>query len=315
VLLTSALVTTLALSALSFTFVETPIRRDGFLLPTRRAFAWLSTPWHVSRAPRLIAGGLAAVLVLMLVAVLTAPEKSATQRQIESSQAQLEQDAPAPAAAREAAAAVGVAEAARAAAQAPLGPEQSGGSATERQQDGASPSKDWGYRKDDDGLLVPPGSQITAIGDSLIVTSADGLTYRFPETTYVAQSNRQWKDADAVLEDALDQGLVRDNVVVHFGTNAGVKEPQLRSFLDQLGPTRRVVLMNLYGRSSFTKSSNVIIDRVAEDYPLVTVGDWNAAATAQPETLQSDGIHPDIEGMHVYAEVVAEGFDTLARSR
>ncbi|MGB7447918.1 MAG: acyltransferase family protein, partial [Ornithinimicrobium sp.] len=315
VLLTSALVTTLALSALSFTFVETPIRRDGFLLPARRAAAWLSTPWRVSRAPRLIAVALAVVLVLMVAAVVTAPEKSATQRQIESAQAQLEQQAPPPAAEREAAAAVGVVEAAREAARAPVGSTGADGSSGQGRQDEATPQQDWGYREDDEGLLVPPGSQITAIGDSLIVTSADGLTYRFPGTSYLAKSNRQWKDAEAVLDDAVGEGLVRDNVVVHFGTNAGVKEERLRGFLDKLGPERRVVLMNLYGRSSFTKPSNAIIARVAKDYPLVTVGDWNAAATAQPETLQGDGIHPDIEGMHVYAEVVAEGFDTLARSR
>ena len=172
---------------------------------------------------------------------------------------------------------------------------------------------DWGYREDDDGLLVPDGSDITAIGDSLVVTSADGITYRFPGITYAAKSNRQWKDANRVLDDALAQDLVKDNVVVHFGTNAGVDEDALRAFLDTLGPQRRVVLMNLYGRSTFTQPSNETIEKVAAERPLVTVGDWNAAATAQPDTLQADGIHPDIDGMYVYAEVVARSFDALAR--
>jgi len=313
VLLTSALVVTLALAAASFAWVETPIRRQGFVQPTRRALAWLSTPWQVSRAPRLIAGALSVLLVLVVAAVITAPDKSATQRQIESAQTQIGQE-PAPSeAALQAGAALSVVEASREAAQA--FPEFSrAGTAKDRTDGAATPSQDWGYRKDDDGLLVPKGRQLTAIGDSLVVTSADGLTYRFPRTNYVAQSNRQWKDANAVLTQALDEGLVRDNVVVHFGTNAGVKEQQLRSFLDQLGPGRRVVLMNIYGRLSFTDSSNTIIGRVAKDYPMVTVGNWNAAATRQPGTLQSDGIHPDIEGMHVYADVVAESFDRLARS-
>ena len=117
-----------------------------------------------------------------------------------------------------------------------------------------------------------------------------------------------------VVEAALAEGTVRDNVVLHFGTNAGVDEEKLRAVLDRLGPDRRVVVMNLYSSSTFVPGSNEIIARVAGEYPNVTVGDWHAAASAQPETLQSDRIHPDIAGMHVYARVVAESFDRLARA-
>ncbi|MGC1208076.1 MAG: acyltransferase family protein [Ornithinimicrobium sp.] len=331
ILVTAVLITTLTLAALSFAFVEAPIRRDGFVAPLRLGLAWLSTPWQQSRAPRLIAGALAGVLVLMAVAVITAPEKSATQTQIESAEAALANppasnpaDQPT---SPEIVARDGVTAAMGAAAAAlskdPITNDAIADDADVANSDesdestsaGNDPLKDWGYTQDDDGLLVPDGSDITAFGDSLIITSADGITYRFPGTTFVAKSNRQWRDANRVLADALAQDQVKDNVVVHFGTNAGVNEDALREFLDTLGPQRRVVLMNLYGRSSFTKPSNKIIDEVAADYPLVTVGDWNAAATAQPDTLQSDGIHPDIEGMHVYAGVVAESFDALARAQ
>ncbi|MGB3258485.1 MAG: acyltransferase family protein [Ornithinimicrobium sp.] len=321
ILVTAVLVTTLALSALSFTFVETPIRRDGFIAPLRASIGWLSTPWQQSRAPRLIAGGLAGVLLLVGIAVITAPEKSATQVQIESAEAAMGQ--PQGEGNDPGTSGVGVHDgltSASGAATAVLAdqgtqeedPKDNGDESATADQDAVA---DWGYREDDDGLLVPQGSDITAIGDSLVITSADGITYRFPGTTYAAKSNRQWKDANRVLDDALAQDLVRDNVVVHFGTNAGVDEDALRAFLDTLGPERRVVLMNLYGRSSFTQPSNETIEQVAADYPLVTVGDWNAAATAQPDTLQADGIHPDIDGMYVYAEVVAQSFDALARAQ
>ncbi|MGB3829352.1 MAG: acyltransferase family protein [Ornithinimicrobium sp.] len=303
-LVTGALVTTLSAAAVSFIYVETPIRRDGFIAPLRSVADWLRTPWQQSRAPRLIAGALSGVLLLVAVAVLTAPEKSATQTQIEASEAALAQPAAGDPAAgiRESLSATAdtLAEAAQSDSSAPAGDD---------------PIADWGYHEDDDGLLVPDGSDITAIGDSLIITSADGISYRFPGTTYAAKSNRQWKDANRVLADALAQDQVRDNVVVHFGTNAGTDEDELRTFLDTLGPDRRVVLMNLYGRSSFTPSSNEIIDEVAADYPSVTVGDWNTAATKHPDDLQSDGVHPDIEGMRVYAEVIARSFDTLARAQ
>lgn len=178
---------------------------------------------------------------------------------------------------------------------------------------GGSDGGPLGYTKDDSGLWVPAGNDITAIGDSLVITSADGLKYRFPDISFVAKSNRQWKDARPVLAAALAEGTVRDNVIVHFGTNAGVDEDALRAFLDDLGPERNVVVVNLYGSSTFVPGSNAAIERVVTGYPNAVVGDWQAAASAQPETLQSDRIHPDIEGMHVYAQMVAESFDALAR--
>lgn len=179
--------------------------------------------------------------------------------------------------------------------------------------DGEGATTPDGWFEDDDGLLVPESNTITAIGDSLVVTSADGLKWRFPEMNFAAKSNRQWKDANPVLEAALAEGIVRDNVIVHFGTNAGVNEDQLRSFLDALGPDRKVVVMNIYGSSTFVPESNEIIANVVSDFPNAVVGDWQGTIKKQPEVLQSDRVHPDLDGMHVYATVVAQSFDQLAR--
>ncbi|MGI8946923.1 MAG: acyltransferase family protein [Ornithinimicrobium sp.] len=312
VVLLTCLLLTLLISETSYRAIETPIRRHGFIAPVHAAAGWLATPWQRSRLPRLVAGGLASVLVLTVVAVLTAPETSRTQQQIEQAEAGLEQ-AGAPDPGVEAAGAGAVLGD-------PVAPQRSSASVEPSTVAGAEPVVDAeepaedaisGWTADEEGLLVPDGEEITAIGDSLIVTSADGLTYRFPGITYAAKSNRQWKDASSVVEQALAQGTMRDNVILHFGTNAGVEEDQARAMIEALGPDRRIVLMNLYGTSTFVPPSNEIIAEIAADHPHVVVGDWNAAATAQPETLQSDRIHPDIEGMHVYAQAVAQAFDSL----
>jgi peptidoglycan/LPS O-acetylase OafA/YrhL len=168
------------------------------------------------------------------------------------------------------------------------------------------------FSPDADGLVVPAGEAITALGDSLVVTSADGLTYRFPGISYVAQSNRQWRDAPAVIEQALADDAVRDNVVLHLGTNAGVDESALRAALDAFGPDRNVVVMNLFVNASFTADSNATIEKVVADHPNAVVGDWHGTIREQPDVLQSDKVHPDMDGMHVYAEVVARAFDELA---
>ncbi|UJH70024.1 hypothetical protein [Ornithinimicrobium sp. INDO-MA30-4] len=229
------------------------------------------------------------MLLLTAAALFTAPEKSETQQQIETAEAALaeqSQGGPAPATTPPSDATSEQSQ------------QVSTEDAVEADNDAGAARDDWDYSQDEDGLWVPSGEDITAIGDSLVVTSADGLTYRFPEMNYAAKSNRQWKDALAVVEQADADGVLRDNVILHFGTNAGVDADQTRAVLDALGADRHVVLMNLYGSSSFIPDSNDQLNDIAAKYPNVVIGDWQAAATAQPETLQSDRIHPDIDGMH-----------------
>ena len=304
----SALCTTFVLSELSLRLVERPVRRRGIRASIRSLATWVGTPWRVSRVPRLIAGVLTLLLVGTAAAVATAPEKSQTQRQIEQTEARLGTSAD-------------------------LAGSALPGSLRGRDDDGEPAPEGAGqesdtegdltegqvlvngaiFTQDDDGLLVPAGADLTAIGDSLVVTSADGLTYRFPGLDFVARSNRQWGDAQAVIDEALAAGTVHDNVVLHLGTNAGVDEAALRTALDALGPDRNVVVMDLYVQASFTEPSNATIRAVVSDYPNAVVGEWSSTIAGQPQDLQSDGVHPDLDGMHLYAEVVARSFDELAR--
>lgn len=338
--LLGALAVTLVLSELSLRLLERPVRRLGIRASVRALGAWLTTPWERSRTPRIVAGGLALLLVGTIVALATAPEKSATQRQIEESQARIggsvdgsadggagdsdssgaEQELPADLVrdSAGAGAAVGLVEEEAEQDAAEDGDDEGEGSPEDgtdgEQQADADGTEVRGstFTPDEDGLLVPSGEQLIAIGDSLVVTSSDGLTFRFPGISFLAQSNRQWGDAEPVLVEALDSGSVRDNVVLHLGTNAGVDEDGLRAALEALGPDRNVVVMDLYVQSSFTAPSNETIREVVAEYPNAVVGEWNAAISERPEVLQTDQVHPDIDGMHVYAEVVARAFDELA---
>jgi len=160
---------------------------------------------------------------------------------------------------------------------------------------------------------VPAGEEITGFGDSIMVTSAHGLTYRWPEIFLDAKSNRQWPDGLAAIERAVAQGTVRRAVVLDFGTNAGVGDPDVvRAALDALGPARMVVVVNLYGGSHWIPEANAQLADVVADYPNATIADWYGAIDAEPDKLQSDGIHPDIEGGHLYTDVVAGAFSDLS---
>lgn len=300
-----ALVATLAIAAWSFTYIETPVRKYGFKECGRRVMAAVGGPVLV---PKLAAGGFVLLLALSTLGIVTAPEKSAVQAAIEA----VENEP-----------VTGIADGAG---EAPAEPEnpQAGAINVDAEVEGAD-AEDAGVPDPDaeevdaepdpheDEAAVPPaGAGITVFGDSMVVTSKDGLEYVLPGINLEAKSNRQWKDAGAIIDAALAAGTVRESVALAFGTNAGVSDPDVvREIIDTLGPERSIVLVNLYSNSTFIASSNELLAEIAAEYPNVAIADWNAAASADPGALQSDRTHPNIPGATLFAQTLEAAFATL----
>ncbi|MDO5727536.1 MAG: acyltransferase family protein [Bowdeniella nasicola] len=278
-----ALVTILTIAAISYTYLETPIRKRGFLACGRSA-------WHALRyggwGYRTVGATLAAFMVLTPVAIAVAPQKSETQLQIEAGEALLAQENPS--------------------SDVTAAADETGESVTP--SSAPKPTVDANI-----DTSVPDGKDISCYGDSLIITTIHAIRDRFPDIAINAKSNRQWPDGKALVEADLAAGTVRRAVILAFGTNAGLNdEAMLRSILDQLGPTRQVVLVNIYGKSTWIDEVNATYARVASDYPNVIVANWHDAISAHRELLQADGVHPGIEGAHLYADTIKAAFTQLS---
>ena len=160
---------------------------------------------------------------------------------------------------------------------------------------------------------MPAGEDITAFGDSIVVTAKDGLEAVFPGIMIDAKSIRRWDDGLVALRAQLDAGTVRRAVLVDFGTNAGIEdEAEVREFLDLLGPERMIVVANLASTSPWIPDANAQLDAIVADYPNAVVADWHAAIAQRPALLQSDRIHPDLGGAYLYAETVRDAFAQLS---
>lgn len=262
----------------SFRYVETPVRTHGF-----RAI-WASAVEGLQFRSRPVFATVAVAslaTVGTLAAVAVAPDKSSVQAAIE--QAEGEMDASATPASNQAAPQPGVTD---------------------------EPASDQPVAA---LTQMPTGEQMTAIGDSLIVTSKDGLDAKFPGINYLAKSNRKWSDATAVVEQGLAAGVIRDVVVLDYGTNAGVPDPDVvRHVIDLLG-SRTIVLVNIYGQSTFIDASNQTLATIADEYDNVILADWHAAISAEPGKLQADGTHPDMQGLHLFASVVHDDLEAHIR--
>lgn len=282
----------------SFKLVETPIRKAGFV-----ESAWIVSDALRSRSRVAVAVACAAAVCVIGTgtAIALAPEKSSVQLAIEAGEQADDNDASDPVDTTTDTAGDGDKDG--------PGTGDEGGKEAEGEEPAPTSESEEGEAPGTFNPAMPTGEELTGIGDSMIVTSRDGLGYAFPGINYIAKSNRQWGDAPGLVKDGVASGEIRRAVILDYGTNAGVPDPDLvRQTIDLLGPERMIVLVNLYGTSTFIDEANATLAAIADEYPNVRIADWHGAVMKDPSILQADQTHPDLDGMHVFADVVREAF-------
>lgn len=263
-----ALLVTGVICELSYRFVETPIRKKGI-----RESVWQMrdavTQTVLGKLGALVVGGL---VVATAVGLIVAPAKSQTQIMIE------EQEAHTAIESVEEESALDV--------------------------DTLPPPEELSANLD---TSMPTWPEVTAIGDSMVVASKTGLEAAMPGMNFHAKSNLKWSDALAVVESGLANDSIGRAVIIHFGTNAGIPdESDVYRVIQTLGPERMILLVNLYSPSTFIDDSNAILAKVADEYPNVTLVDWHAAASENPELLQVDQTHTSLEGANFYGNLMSD---------
>ncbi len=268
-----ALACTLLIAGWSYRAIEQPVRSLGFRECGSRCVQAVKSE---RRGPKIVASMVAVLIICTGIGIATAPAKSAAQAAIEEGQKNIASQA-------------------------------SDTSATAGSSGTPAPNAEADFS-------VPEGSEITGFGDSLLVTSSGGLARQFPGIQLDAESNRQWQHAQQIVQANLDAGTVRRAVIIDFGTNAGVPDEEVvRNVLDMLGPDRMIVVVNLYGTSTFIDPANELLATIVADYPNAIIADWHAAANQSPDMLQSDQTHPNIPGSDLFAQTVQSAFEELSQ--
>lgn len=267
-----------AAAAVSYSLIESPIRRLGVR-------GWLAEATQAGpRKVVALSGMLTAILLLVGVAFSMQPHRSSAEAAIAQGAQALADSAPV----------------------APADPSASPSPApTEEATPTASPSAQ---------PVVPPGSEVAVVGDSVALASAGGLEEALPGVAVDAQVSRQFYDCLPTLQ-ALDARYgPRRFVVVALATNGTFTPEDLQAVLDYLGPERRLVLVTGFGpaRTTWIPEDNAMIADLAAAHPdQVAVADWHTAISSRTDLLASDQIHPGPEGGAVYAQTVADALATL----
>ena len=155
--------------------------------------------------------------------------------------------------------------------------------------------------------VVPaPAGQVSAIGDSVMLGSAGKLTKRIDGLDVMdAEVGMQVSYAIEILRWRRDAGQLGDVVVVHLGNNGTFTARQFDEMMGVLGDERRVVFVNVKVPLAWEGPNNAVIAEGVARYPNTVLADWYSASAYHPEFFVEDGVHLQTEGQRVYADLIA----------
>lgn len=290
---------TLGLAALSYRYVEQPIRRLGL----RRSLTQVLRPVRL-RGRSLAVGFSLIALVLVTVpaagyAISVAPAPTTSAEVVSRGQAALQ------------------AQGDRSVRQtAPRAETEDVSSAIDAEGDGslgpAGLGTEWATEPKFEAPKPQPveGWEIFAVGDSVMLASAPELAEAFPDIWIDADVSRGFGVGVGIAEELAARGELRQVLVVGLGTNGPVDDADLDRLLRVAGE-RRIVIVNAYADRWWIPEVNQKLRAFADANRGVTLADWQAAIPLVPDGLAGDDIHPNPSGGVAYANSVQAALDAL----
>ena len=141
-------------------------------------------------------------------------------------------------------------------------------------------------------------------GDSVILGIRNSLGEQFPVALVNARIGRQ---ADELLEVILKDKASAPvgPVVLNMGNNGALTQDQVIAIFEALSESEKVIVVNTAVPRGWRDENNRLIAELAQQYPNISVVDWNLASADHPEYFAPDGVHLVPEGVAVYISEIA----------
>jgi hypothetical protein len=162
-------------------------------------------------------------------------------------------------------------------------------------------------------LAAVSGRSVTAVGDSVMVAATPALDQALPGIYIDAMVGRQFSTGLDVIAQLKAQGLLRQIVVVGLGTNGTITSGEISQLFAEIGPHRRLVLVNTFEDRSWEQEVNSALAAAARSHPSdVVLADWYDTVRNRTNLLWPDGIHPQPAGGVVYAHMLKAALEKVA---
>ena len=278
---------TIALAAASWRFVESPILRDGFGVACR---AWYQEVTAVfTRGSRRAAGLATAAAAVVVIAVagygIWAPVRSPVPDGLLKQVAEGERLS----AASQALASPRAEPAPRPAARQTALPQ-------------VTPSHT--ARPRTHPRCTADGSQVSAVGDSVMLASASALEADLPGIYIDAKVGMQMQTGVQIVQQLAASGRLRHFILVGLGTNGTITPGEIWELRKAAGPHRELILVNTFGPMSWEPEVNKTLVGSTSHKRHVELLNWAGTIAPNRSLLWTDGIHPRPAGASLYARMV-----------
>jgi len=149
------------------------------------------------------------------------------------------------------------------------------------------------------------GNGMTAIGDSVMVEIGPALQKLYPGIVVDGKIGRQMYQAPQVIKDLDAQGKLGQTVIIELGANGAFTEKQFADILELLGADRQIVLVNTRVPRQWESVVNLLLGQAAENNKNIKLVDWYSASSGHNEYFYNDGVHLKEAGVQAYAALVA----------
>ncbi|PKR84217.1 acyltransferase family protein [Heyndrickxia camelliae] len=153
----------------------------------------------------------------------------------------------------------------------------------------------------------PPNSNlaISAIGDSILVDVEPHLKKIYPSIKVNAVIGRQMYQALDVVKQMKKNGELGNVVIIELGTNGPFTKSQLETMMNIIGVNRKVIFVNTRVPRPWQNIVNTALKEAAAKYSNASLVDWYSSSTNHNEYFEPDGVHLNPKGASTYASLVA----------
>jgi hypothetical protein len=267
---------TFALAELSYRWIETPVRRNGFRASVRSLEGTLRG-WPLPQKLGVGAGVLASSLLLAWHGTLQPVTASAPPEEMPAPQS-----TPSPEA---------------------LFATPTKRAATPRQQAAASTPV-----PTPTSTPAPDLPRVTLIGDSIMQGAAPMIEDVLGEGIYIdAARKRKMEDVPALIETLDRQGHLSRVVVIHLGSNRPFEAPVFDQVMQTLlaHGVERAIFMNVHRPIAWEGYINRKFEDGVARWPQAELVDWDALAHSQQGWFIKDQTHLSYRGSEAYVEAIS----------
>lgn len=154
-----------------------------------------------------------------------------------------------------------------------------------------------------------PGKDITVIGDSVILDAAPFLIDRLPGIVIDGKVGRQMAQAQEVVDELKAKGRLGKRIIIELGTNGAFNSKQLRKLLQSLSDAEQIIVVNTRVPRKWQDTVNNTISKVTSEFRNTTVVDWYSASEGKDEYFYQDGVHLKREGAKYYASILIKALE------